>query len=596
MNYRTEDEVRDSAKLILGFDKTEPKVKQGTGQITTFNQLGFKGVIDKPDGWYLPEDKGIPAIILETKSEAEDISLQKWVKELKKNCNIVLKQYKHVVGILYNGQNIRVFLDNIEAESTAPTLQDKSYYLTLFTKNTIDKQQIYNLTKRINDCLHIDFGIKNLYHRMIFTACALVGKRYGALMVKGMDFTLMKNSILSTLSKSLEESRKQNLKLDLLIEVYSEIKMNNTTNQDAIDNFIEWIAKISDCVNSDFWNGEDVMGIFFNEFNRYKKKSDSGQVFTPDHITSFMYRLIEVDKDDRVLDAACGSGAFLVKAMCNMVKEAGGVKTKKAATIKDVQLYGIEFDREIFALACANMLIHKDGKTNLEQLDSRTQEACDWIKSKNITKVLMNPPFESKYGCLVIVDNVLRSVPKGTKCAFILPDKKLEKDRKGKKLLEHSTLHKIIKLPEKVFSEGVTTSIFVFEAGVPQNKREIFACYIEDDGLETVKNQGRQDIKDRWQSIEDSWIEIIRKQSGNDTIQWLKPAEFLSYQVPKKEFEISDEDFMKTIMNYIMFQSGVDAKELEAVLVSKVMYSSKITKSDDNSVAIQIEGSGDANG
>ena len=50
MNYRTEDEVRDSAKLILGFDKTEPKVKQGTGQITTFNQLGFKGVIDKPDG------------------------------------------------------------------------------------------------------------------------------------------------------------------------------------------------------------------------------------------------------------------------------------------------------------------------------------------------------------------------------------------------------------------------------------------------------------------------------------------------------------------------------------------------------------------
>lgn len=596
MNYRTEDEVRDSAKLILGFDKTEPKVKQGTGQITTFNQLGFKGVIDKPDGWYLPEDKGIPAIILETKSEAEDISLQKWVKELKKNCNIVLKQYKHVVGILYNGQNIRVFLDNIEAESTAPTLQDKSYYLTLFTKNTIDKQQIYNLTKRINDCLHIDFGIKNLYHRMIFTACALVGKRYGALLVKGMDFTLMKNSILSTLSKSLEESRKQNLKLDLLIEVYSEIKMNNTTNQDAIDNFIEWIAEISDCVNSDFWNGEDVMGIFFNEFNRYKKKSDSGQVFTPDHITSFMYRLIEVDKDDRVLDAACGSGAFLVKAMCNMVKEAGGVKTKKAATIKDVQLYGIEFDREIFALACANMLIHKDGKTNLEQLDSRTQEACDWIKSKNITKVLMNPPFESKYGCLVIVDNVLRSVPKGTKCAFILPDKKLEKDRKGKKLLEHSTLHKIIKLPEKIFSEGVTTSIFIFEAGVPQNKREIFACYIEDDGLETVKNQGRQDIKDRWQSIEDSWIEIIRKQSGNDTIQWLKPAEFLSYQVPKKEFEISDEDFMKTIMNYIMFQSGVNAKELETVLVSKVMYSSKITKSEDNSVAIQIEGSGDANG
>lgn len=33
---RTEDEVRDSAKLVLGFDKTEDGVQQGTGQITTF--------------------------------------------------------------------------------------------------------------------------------------------------------------------------------------------------------------------------------------------------------------------------------------------------------------------------------------------------------------------------------------------------------------------------------------------------------------------------------------------------------------------------------------------------------------------------------
>lgn len=589
LTYRTEDEVRDGAKVILGLDKSEPKVKQGTGQITTFNQLGFKGIIDKPDGWYLPDDKGSPAIILETKSESEDISLKKWEKEIIKNCKIALTQYKHVVGILYNGNDIRVFLDNIEAETTAPSLQDKSYYLSLFTKNTIDKQQIYALTKRINDCLHIDFGIKNLYHRMIFTACALVGKRYGALLVKGMNFTLMKNSILSTLSKSLEESRKQNLKLDLLIEVYSEIKMNNTTNQDAIDNFIAWISEISDCVNSDYWNGEDVMGIFFNEFNRYKKKSDSGQVFTPDHITSFMYRLIDVDKDDRVLDAACGSGAFLVKAMCNMIKEAGGTKTKKATTIKDIQLYGIEFDREIFALACANMLIHKDGKTNLEQLDSRTQEACDWIKSKSITKVLMNPPFESKYGCLTIVDNVLKSVPKGTACAFILPDKKLEKDSRGPKLLRHSTLKKIIKLPEKVFSEGVTTSIFIFQAGVPHGTKDIFACYIEDDGLETVKNQGRQDIRDRWQTIEDEWVDLIRKQSGHDTIQWVKPSEHLSYQMPEKRFEVFEEDFTKTMMDYLMFQQQIDVKEFSEKLVTKVMYNSAVSSSENN-VIITLKG------
>lgn len=468
VTYRTEDEIRDEAKSILGFDIKELKVQQGTGQITTFNQLGFKGVIDKPDGWYLPDDCSMPAIILETKSEQEDISSKKWADELLKNCNIIKKKYKNVCGILYNGIDIRVFKNEIELNKSeiSGVLQNKAYYLSLFTQDTIDKQHIYNLTKRINDCLHTEFGIKNLYHRMIFTACALVAKRYGALLVENMNFTLMKNSILSTLSKSLEESRKQNLKLDLLTEVYSEIKMNNTANQDAINNFIDWVSEISDCVNSEHWNGEDVMGIFFNEFNRYKKKSESGQVFTPDHITSFMYRIIEVNQNDKVLDAACGSGAFLVKAMCNMMKEAGGINTKKASQIKDTQLYGIEFDREIFALACANMLIHKDGKTNLEHLDSRSQEACNWIKSKNITKVLMNPPFETKYGCLTIVENVLKNVPRNTKCAFILPDKKLEKDKKGRKLLNHSTLEKIIKLPEKVFSEGVTTSILFLQPGL----------------------------------------------------------------------------------------------------------------------------------
>lgn len=585
---KTEDQVRDEAKTILGFDKQETKVQQGTGQITTFNQLGFKGVINKPDGWYLPDDLNAPAIILETKSEAENISLKKWANELFKNCNIVLSKYKQVVGILYNGIDVRVFLNNSELPDAAPMLQNKTYYLSLLTKNVIDKQRIYNLTKKINDCLHIDFGIKNLYHRMIFTACALVGKRYGAILIKGMDFTLMKNSILSTLSKSLEDDRKQNLKLDILIEVYAEIKMNNTTNQEAIDNFIEWVSEISDCVNSDYWNGEDVMGIFFNEFNRYKKKSESGQVFTPDHITSFMYRLINVNKNDRVLDAACGSGAFLVKAMCNMIKESGGVKTKKASDIKKTQLFGIEFDREIFALACANMLIHKDGKTNLEQLDSRSQEACDWIKSKQVTKVLMNPPFESKYGCLTIVGNVLKNVPEHTKCAFILPDKKLEKDKKGPKLLKHSTLEKIIKLPEKVFSEGVTTSIFIFEAGVPQNGKEIFACYIEDDGLETVKNQGRQDIKDRWQAIEDEWVEIIRKQSGNDTIQWIKPAEHLSYQMPEKKFEIRDEDFTKTMMDYLMFKEDIDVKDFGEKLLARVLYSSSV-KFQNDCISIMIK-------
>lgn len=578
----TEDQVRDKARQILALEDTET-AQSGVGQLTSFKKLGFvcTGANNRPDGWYLPHQTIFPAIILEVKNEETELKLPQ-IEELLKNCRIAHTKYKDVVGILYNGIDVQVY-KNEELVEGQTCLLNKEHYLGLFEKNTIDKQKIYSLTKKINDSLHFGFGIKNLNHRMIFTACALVAKRYGATLVKGMDYQTFHTSIHSTLSKSLEDAKKQNVKLDILLEVYATIKMNINNNQEDIDNFIGWITEISDNINSDFWQGEDVMAIFFNEFNRYKGKSEQGQVFTPDHITSLMYRITETNKNDIVLDAACGSGAFLVKAMCNMIKEAGGNRTIKAKNIKQDQLYGIEFDREIYALACANMLIHKDGKSNLEQLDSRTVEAGKWIKSKNITKVLMNPPFEKKYGCLDIVSNVLDNVKKKSICAFIMPDKKLEKDSKSKvkKILKNNTLLKIIKLPEKVFSEGVTTSIFVFLSGEPHNNKEIFACYIEDDGLETVKNQGRQDTKDRWQEIEDKWVEIIKKQSGSDTIQWIKPNEHLSYQMPKPEFEIYEEDFAKTVLDYLLFEQKIDAKSFADSITRKVLYSSTISKKEE---------------
>ena len=597
----TEDEVRDQARKILGFED-KPGVRSGVGQLTTFNQLGFQGIADKPDGWYLPDNHADVALVLETKASTIQLG-DKQAEEILKNVKIVEQQYEKVVGILYNSEDIRVFLNHDEID-TVKQLQRLEFYTSLFTMDSIDKEHIYELTAKINNCLHFQFGIKNLYHRMIFTACALVAKRYDALMVKGMDYSTFTNAIQSSIGKALIRDKKQNQKLELLLDVFSEIRMNLNVNsedekqqqhiKDLIAEFIEWVTEISECLNSDSWRGEDVMGIFFNEFNRYKKKSEAGQIFTPEHITNFMYKLLDVNKDDRILDATCGSGGFLVKAMANMIREAGGMQTTKAAEIKKNQLYGIEFDREIYALACANMLIHKDGKTNLEQLDARTEEAGKWIASKSITKVLMNPPYENKYGCMTIVENVLDHVPAHTLCGFILPDKKLEKASKNqiKRMLKNHRLLKIIKMPEDLFfGVGVTTSIFVFESGIPQGTNEIFGCYIETDGLETVKNKGRHDVRNRWPAIERYWVNNIKKLRDEkfNTAQWIKPNEHLSYQTPEKPFEIFEEDFRKTAMDYLMFQEGIDTKEFAEKLLSATMYSSAIQTNEDKvNISIKI--------
>lgn len=593
----TEDAVRDLARDILGLVDSDV-ARAGVGQLTTFNQLGFAGVADKPDGWYLPNNKAEVALVLETK--ASRIALGKaQVDEVLKNVRIMQTQYEKVVGVLYNGEDVRVFKAEEEVK-TPDKLQHVGYYLSLYTVDSIDKERIYQLTARINNCLHFEFGIKNLYHRMIFTACALVAERYGAGLkrLKDLGYETFHTAIHSTLAKSLIASRKQNAKIDILLEEYSDIKMNTTDNQKAINDFIDWVVEISECVNSNEWRGEDVMGIFFNEFNRYKKKSEAGQVFTPEHITDFMYKILEVNMDDCILDATCGSGGFLVKAMANMIREAGGMETKKAGEIKSKQLYGIEFDREIYALACANMLIHKDGKTNLEQMDTRLEAACEWMQSKPITKALMNPPYENKYGCMTIVENVLDSVPAHTQCAFILPDKKLEKASKAqmKRILKNHRLRKVIKLPEDLFfGVGITTSIFVFESGIGQDGKEFFACYMESDGLVTVKNKGRHDVYGKWAAIEAHWVDVVEKQSGDDTCQWVNPAEHLSYQMPQKPFEIFEEDFRKTAMDYLMFKQGIDAKEFGEKLLDTAMYSSCV-RADDESVTVTMQKGGGGDG
>lgn len=494
----TEDAVRDKARDILGF-KDKDGVRSGVGQITTFNQLGFPGVSDKPDGWYLPDNHVDTAIVLETK--ASYIALgDKQVDEVLKNVKIVQEQYSNVVGILYNGDDTKVFKGEIEFQGNGSNiLQNLEYYTALFNKEHIDKEYIYELTAKINNCLHFEFGIKNLYHRMIFTACALVAKRFDALMVKGMDYSEFHNAILNCLNKELMRDKRQNQKLSLLSDVFSEIRMNlNVDSEDAkeqqrvkdlIGQFIDWVTDISDCLNSDAWRGEDVM-------------------------------------------------------------------------------------------------------------DARTETSGKWIAKQKVTKVLMNPPYENKYGCMKIVENVLDNVPAHTMCGFILPDKKLEKASKAqmKRILKHHRLRKVIKLPEDVFfNVGVTTSIFIFEAGTPQDKNEFFACWMESDGLATVKNKGRHDIYNKWSAIEDKWVDIVMKQSGDDSCQWVKPEEHLSYQMPQKPFEIFEEDFRKTAMDYLMFQNGVDTKKFGEKLLNTVMYSSSVS-SDDVSVTVNMQKDGDNDG
>ena len=159
-----------------------------------------------------------------------------------------------------------------------------------------------------------------------------------------------------------------------------------------------------------------------------------------------------------------------------------------------------------------------------------------------------------------------------------------------KRILSHHRLTKAVKLPEDLFfGVGVTTSIFVFEAGVPQNGEEFFACYMDTDGLMTVKNKGRHDVHGKWPAIEERWVKVVKRQSGDDSCQWVKPAEHLSYQTPPKPFVIHEEDFAKTALDYLLWQKNVNVSELREKLMGRVMYASELVDADAEQMTIKIE-------
>ncbi|MCM1309094.1 MAG: SAM-dependent methyltransferase, partial [Butyrivibrio sp.] len=108
----------------------------------------------------------------------------------------------------------------------------------------------------------------------------------------------------------------------------------------------------------------DALGVFYHEFIKYSGGDGSGLgiVLTPQHLTEFMCELAGVNKNSRVVDICCGSGSFLVTAMNKMFADANSDDIKR---IRKDGLYGVEFDEGLYTLAIANMIIRKDGKSNI---------------------------------------------------------------------------------------------------------------------------------------------------------------------------------------------------------------------------------------
>lgn len=317
---------------------------------------------------------------------------------------------------------------------------------------------------------------------------------------------------------------------------------------------------------------DDVLGRFYGEFLRYggNDGQNLGVVLTPSHITELMVQLIGVNENDTILDPCCGTGAFLIEAMRQMLNQAGN-DTKKKEHIRKEQLHGIELRDDMFSIATTNMILRGDGKSKLDCADF-LQTPMTKLKAKNCNKGLMNPPYSlaktkmvSNLSELNFIKRLLDSLVEGGKAAVIVPQStmvgKTNTDKELKtSILNSHTLEGVITLNTQTFYPvGTNPVIAVFTTGIPHPKDKYSKFFdFKDDGYEVIPHVGlmpKDDVEMKYQHLIDCWANgktdhtrfmVTSKVDATD--EWLHSFFYFNDEIPEEE------DFEKAMADYLSFE------------------------------------------
>ena len=263
---------------------------------------------------------------------------------------------------------------------------------------------------------------------------------------------------------------------------------------------------------------QDVMGEFYNEFIRYTGGDGKGLgiVLTPSHITDLFVELAGVHKNSRVLDVCMGTGGFLVAATSKMLTS--DLTVADIQRIRSNNLFGIEIQPDIFALACVNMFMRGDGRAQMAHGDcfSDTDVGAAGA-NKGCTVALMNPPYSQSEGEreLDFVERALDMLETDGRCVVILPlscaSPMSGNNDARERLLRRHTLEAVMIMPPDLFPrEGTHTCAMVFAAHRPHGaSTETWLAIWDDDGHRKVKN-ARIDRHSKWEEIRATWLADYR--------------------------------------------------------------------------------------
>ena len=258
-------------------------------------------------------------------------------------------------------------------------------------------------------------------------------------------------------------------------------------------------------------------------------QGDAGQFRTPRHIIDFMVEIIDPQKNEVILDPACGTAGFLISAYKHILKQntTGASKGDEARTEGDAaeqalespkrykgdllspedrgrlarNIKGYDISPDMVRLSRVNMFLHDFKEPLVEEYDTLTSDD-KWGETADV--ILANPPFMSPKGGIIphnrfqvpskrsevlFVDYIAEHLtPKG-RAAIVVPEGIIFQSQSAyvalRKMLAESNLAAVISLPAGVFNpySGVKTSILILDRAVAKASHHVAFFKIENDGF-----------------------------------------------------------------------------------------------------------------
>lgn len=456
---------------------------------------------------------------------------------------LVGKSYQTVT---INGQPATGFLDRQSIERLIETKNPD------IAEYRVDQQLFLRTAEQINKTLHKGGINKNDRAKVM---AALLLARLGA---SGPDLEADLPLLIADINSRTHDLLKRHGK----VEFHPFVRIEPPTNAENHVKFkaalVQTMQALSDLnIRSAMNSGTDVLGQFYEVFLKYGNGAkEIGIVLTPRHVTRFAVDVLGVRASDLVLDPACGTGGFLVAAFDHVRSRATPAQVE---VFKKYNLFGIERESYVAALAIVNMIFRGDGKNNIVEANCFSKflrkkvignvPTAEYVSQppaapdQPITRVLMNPPFalkESDEKESRFIETAMKNMADGGLLFAIVPISVVTEG--GREIawrrnafLANNTLLAVLSMPEELFYpvSNQTVAIIARKGHPHRADAPVFWGRVTNDGFQKSKGK-RLPVRSGEPTDMEKFEPLIRAFIGGDRLNDKSIPEF--YKVAPIDF------------------------------------------------------------